>query len=115
VLIEELDGSRGYLGDQYRITKFSGTIYEFDFNKQFVCAMQIMEQILKLGENYLSMSMNFLNQKLTIAMNTRKGAFEPFGVTSKFDYEHQKRKVFLKIKVCYDRIHCITYPFIYVF
>lgn len=39
VLIEDLDDSRGCLGDQYRITKFSGTIYEFDFNKQFVCTI----------------------------------------------------------------------------
>lgn len=37
--------------------------------------------------------MNFVNQKLTIAMNTRKGAFEPFGVTSKFDYEQEKEKI----------------------
>lgn len=142
VLIEDLDDSRGYLGDQYRIMKFSGTIYEFDFNKQFVCTMQIqdknflepdkplsggrmervkmenaafnkkykvfttnahdtfyiltpqiMEQILKLGEKYVSMSMNFVDQKLTIAMNTKKGAFEPSGFTSKLDYEQEKEKI----------------------
>lgn len=142
VLIEDLDDSRGYLGDQSRITLFDGTIYEFDFNKQFVCNMQvqdknflapvkplngdrmervkmesvdfnkkyktfttnahdtfyiltpqIMEQILKLGEKCLSLSMNFVNQKLTIAMNTQKGAFEPSSLTRKLDYEKEKEKI----------------------
>lgn len=143
VLIENLDDSRGYLGDQYRTTLLDGTIYEFDFNKRFVCNMQvqgknflapeipfgwgepmekvsmentvfnkkfktltnnvhdafyiltpqIMEQILKLEEKYVSMSMNFVDQKLTIAINTTKGAFEPSGLAKKLDYEVEKEKI----------------------
>lgn len=142
VIIEDLDDSRGYLGDQYVSTLFSGIIYEFDFNKKFVCNMQIqdknfiapalpsdgvgmrrvqlenvtfnkkfktfttnehdtfyiltpqlMEQILALSNKYLSLSMNFVNQKLVIAVNTPKGTFEPSKLTGKMIYEDEKEKI----------------------
>ncbi|MDE6625566.1 MAG: DUF3137 domain-containing protein [Lachnospiraceae bacterium] len=142
VLIEDVEQTGGFMADERKITLFQGAIYEFEFNKPFVCNMQvrdknfpspdrpsdkgklervqlenvlfnrkyktyttnahetfyiltpqIMEQILKLGDKYLSMSMNFVDQKLIIAIHTAKGSFEPSHLTKKMDYEEEKEKI----------------------